>query len=126
MRDIGRAEHTFVDVLSEEVPLAIEQSFSVLPTERMSCALWRFAKDIGTEAKAVAIFMTGRVAAYYAEAFRRAITELPVFEIHARRSQKQRRSNSSQTSSDVIKPLYEYNINIYDIYILFIFVFNIL
>ena len=93
VRDIGKAEYTFVDVIGSEdlpVPQHIEQFYSVVPTERMAQSLWRFSKDISVDSKAVAIFMTGRVAAYYAEAFRRAASELPVFEIHARRSQKQR------------------------------------
>ena len=100
VRAIGRAEYSFVDVIQSDellVPEHIDQRYMVIPTERMTECLWHFTtRERNEEFKAVAIFMTGRIAAYYADAFRKAGTDLTIFEIHARRSQKQRTEESEK------------------------------
>ncbi|CAK9060604.1 DEAD-box ATP-dependent RNA helicase 31 [Durusdinium trenchii] len=101
VRQIGRGDGlAFVDVIQSDevvVPEHIDQYYSLVPTERMTECLWRFLQSHAKpDFKAVAIFMTGRIAAYYAEAFRKAGTDLAVFEIHARRSQKQRTEESER------------------------------
>ncbi|CAE7356731.1 unnamed protein product [Symbiodinium sp. CCMP2456] len=98
---IGKPDHIYVDVIRSDdvlVPEHIRQTYTVLPTERMTECLWAALTIAATEeeAKVVVIFMTGRIAAYYAEAFRKSGTDLPVFEIHARRSQKQRTDESER------------------------------
>eukprot|EP00438_Fugacium_kawagutii_P021058 Skav234304 [mRNA] locus=scaffold1018:201749:207247:+ [translate_table: standard] len=74
VRAIGRDDYTFVDVIQSEehAPEHIDQRYTVVPTERMTEQLWRFSQQKDEDFKAVAIFMTGRIAAYYAEAFRKA------------------------------------------------------
>ncbi|CAL1166678.1 unnamed protein product [Cladocopium goreaui] len=98
VKAIGREEYAFVDVIQSDdhAPDHIDQHYTVVPTERMTESLWRFTQGVGPDFKAVAIFMTGRIAAYYADAFRKAGTTLAVFEIHARRSQKQRTEESEK------------------------------
>ncbi|CAE7384741.1 unnamed protein product [Symbiodinium necroappetens] len=98
---IGKPDHIYVDVIRSDdvlVPEHIRQTYTVLPTERMTECLWASLTIAAAEeeAKVVVIFMTGRIAAYYAEAFRKSGTDLPVFEIHARRSQKQRTDESER------------------------------
>eukprot|EP00435_Cladocopium_sp_Y103_P061352 s286_g23.t1 len=75
VKAIGREEYTFVDVIQSDdhAPEHIDQQYTVVPTERMTESLWRFTQgNAGPDFKAVAIFMTGRIAAYYADAFRKA------------------------------------------------------
>ncbi|CAJ1351124.1 unnamed protein product [Effrenium voratum] len=101
VHEIGRAEYTYVDVIHDDlVPEHIGQYFRVVPTEQMTQCLWAAVQAAkareATPPKVVVIFMTGRIAAYYADAFRKAGTDLAVFEIHARRSQKQRTEESDK------------------------------
>eukprot|EP00439_Symbiodinium_sp_Y106_P083554 s498_g23.t1 len=83
---IGKPDHIYVDEAwlppSWSIQLRLWASLTIAAAEE--------------EAKVVVIFMTGRIAAYYAEAFRKSGTDLPVFEIHARRSQKQRTDESER------------------------------
>eukprot|EP00435_Cladocopium_sp_Y103_P027782 s1661_g6.t2 len=90
--------HDLVDVEGEEstVPEGIVQTYKVVSTDEMSGALWqsvRVARDYLSPPKIVVIFITGRIAAYYAEVFRQA-SDLDVFEIHSRMKQQQRSSQS--------------------------------
>ncbi|CAE7615542.1 unnamed protein product [Symbiodinium natans] len=98
---IGKPDHMYVDVIHSDdalVPEHICQTYAVLPTERMTECLWASLTLAAAEvdSKVVVIFMTGRIAAYYAEAFRKSGTDLPVFEIHARRKQNQRTEESER------------------------------
>eukprot|EP00434_Breviolum_minutum_P004917 symbB.v1.2.004337.t1/scaffold188.1/size279614/26 len=91
-------DHALVDVLDDEstVPEGIVQTYKVVPTEDMNTALWhsvRFAQNEFSPPKIVVIFITGRIAAYYAEAFRQSC-DLEIFEIHSRMKQQERTSQS--------------------------------
>lgn len=84
VKAIGREEYAFVDVIQSDdhAPEHIDQHYTVVPTERMTESLWRFTqRNVGPDFKAVAIFEG---------------TTLAVFEIHARRSQKQRTEESEK------------------------------
>lgn len=90
--------HDLVDVEGEEstVPKAIVQTYKVVSTDEMNGALWesvRVARDYLSPPKIVVIFITGRIAAYYAEVFRQS-SDLDVFEIHSRMKQQQRSAQS--------------------------------
>eukprot|EP00933_Yihiella_yeosuensis_P038003 TRINITY_DN31993_c0_g1_i1.p1 TRINITY_DN31993_c0_g1~~TRINITY_DN31993_c0_g1_i1.p1 ORF type:complete len:535 (-),score=86.20 TRINITY_DN31993_c0_g1_i1:66-1556(-) len=101
-----KSEHIYVDMLGDadvSVPCQIDQTYSVIPTEDMTTALWKAieaAKEQNCDSdppKIVVIFMTGRIAAYYAEAFRKSkCSGLDVFEIHARLKQNKRTAESDR------------------------------
>ncbi|CAE8718908.1 unnamed protein product, partial [Polarella glacialis] len=101
VKKAAKPEYTYLDLLQGaaiSVPDQIEQTYRVVPTEDVTLALWQAvqaaqAQDDG-KPKIVIIFMTGRIAAYYAEAFRKSGSASDVFEIHARKSQKQRTAQS--------------------------------
>ena len=81
------------------VPDQIQQTYRVVPTEDITLAVWKSIQlaqsHAGNEpAKIVLIFLTGRIAAYYAEACRRSGLALEVFEIHARLKQDKRTHQS--------------------------------
>eukprot|EP00931_Biecheleriopsis_adriatica_P076254 TRINITY_DN49986_c0_g1_i1.p1 TRINITY_DN49986_c0_g1~~TRINITY_DN49986_c0_g1_i1.p1 ORF type:complete len:621 (+),score=153.56 TRINITY_DN49986_c0_g1_i1:155-1864(+) len=99
----GKAEHAYIDMLEFEeisVPDQIDQTYSMVKTEGMTLALWKAIQMARTceeeEPKIVVIFMTGRIAAYYAEAYRKSGANASVFEIHARLNQKQRTEESDR------------------------------
>eukprot|EP00929_Paragymnodinium_shiwhaense_P051862 TRINITY_DN26030_c0_g2_i1.p1 TRINITY_DN26030_c0_g2~~TRINITY_DN26030_c0_g2_i1.p1 ORF type:complete len:504 (+),score=131.26 TRINITY_DN26030_c0_g2_i1:255-1766(+) len=103
MKKAVKENYDYVDVVGEDepdVPEHIVQTYSVLPTEDMTLALWKsmlYAKSqYGEEAKIVVILMTGRIAAYYADAFRKAKCGLDVYEIHARQKQNKRTEASDK------------------------------
>eukprot|EP00439_Symbiodinium_sp_Y106_P012793 s1362_g1.t2 len=95
-------QYTFEDMLAREdvsVPESIVQTYQVVPTEDMTTAFWRYVVSAkkhfqGMPPKIVAILLTGRVAAYYAEAFRLSGVGLEVYEIHSRLKQQQRTDQS--------------------------------
>ncbi|CAE7805731.1 unnamed protein product [Symbiodinium sp. CCMP2456] len=95
-------QYTFEDMLAREdvsVPESIVQTYQVVPTEEMTTAFWRCVVSAkkhfqDVPPKIVAIFLTGRVAAYYAEAFRLSGVGLEVYEIHSRLKQQQRTDQS--------------------------------
>ncbi|CAK9001556.1 DEAD-box ATP-dependent RNA helicase 25 [Durusdinium trenchii] len=90
--------YTFVDALEDEmsIPESIVQTYQVVPTQDMGEALWQSvesARGFLSPPKIVVIFITGRIAAYYAEAFRQC-GDLEVFEIHSRMKQQERTTQS--------------------------------
>lgn len=99
----AKPDYVYIDLLESDhlcVPVQIEQTYAVVQTENMSATLWSAVeaskcKD-EQEPKLVIILMTGRIAAYYADAFRKSGSKLEVFEIHSRRSQKQRTDESER------------------------------
>lgn len=101
VKQSAKSEYTYIDMIQSDdisVPDQIKQLYRVEATEAMTLALWKgvqAAKARG-EPKVVVILMTGRVAAYYAEAFRRASSDLEVMEIHARLKQSQRTKASER------------------------------
>lgn len=101
------ASCAYVDMVTDyadvSIPEEIQQTYSVLRTEDMTLGLWKGiqrARDgaavDGEKPKVVVIFMTGRIAAYYAEAFRKASEAGSVYEIHARLPQSRRTEESER------------------------------
>lgn len=93
--------YSYLDIISDDeliVPERIKQMYSIVPTQDMTLALWKaihLAKASSPEPpKIVVVSMTGRIAAYYADAFRAAGSDLEVFEIHARLNQNKRTAAS--------------------------------
>lgn len=102
VKEGAKDNYTFVDILQsaeQSTPSQIDQFYNVVPTEDMTRALWgtiQAAKSENATPKIVVIFMTGRIASYYAEAFRLSGSELAVFEIHARLKQNKRTAESDK------------------------------
>jgi superfamily II DNA/RNA helicase len=81
MKKAGKDDFLFVDMLKDgdvSVPAQIDQTYCVVPTEDMTGALWsaiEAGRSRSESPKLVVIFMTGRIAAYYAEAYRKSGTD---------------------------------------------------
>ncbi|CAK0841172.1 unnamed protein product [Prorocentrum cordatum] len=109
MKRTGSAEYEYIDMLKgcdAVVPSLIEQTYCVVATEDMTRMLCRAIEEArrreAASAKLVAIFMTGRIAAYYAEAFRKSGSELAVFEIHAQIKKQETRTEASNQFRDAV------------------------